>query len=163
LLADKVVELGYIENISHETVRCTLKKRNQTLAKDGWVIPPEQNSSFVANMEMVLDVYKRPFDPRNPVICMDESPKQLIAETRIPVPCSLGKPAKYDYECKHCGMCNIFLACEPLSGKRNIYILVRNSWEWSYFCFYIHWTEYSTSPTGSRNHLASFRFQNTFR
>ena len=74
-------------------------------------------------MEMVLDVYKRPFDPQNPVVCMDESPKQLIAETRIPVPCSPGKPARYDYEYKRYGMCNIFLACEPLTGKRMVKLL----------------------------------------
>jgi hypothetical protein len=78
-------------------------------------------------MEMVLDVYKRPFDPRNPVICMDESPKQLIAETRVPVPCSPGKPARYDYEYKRCGMCNIFLACEPLAGKRIVKITERKT------------------------------------
>ncbi len=76
---------------------------------------------------MVLDVYKRPYDPRNPVICMDESPKQLIAETRIPVPCSPGKPARYDYEYKRCGMCNIFLACEPLAGKRMVKITERKT------------------------------------
>lgn len=46
------------------------------------MIPPEQNGSFVANMEMVLDVYKRPFDPRHPVVCMDESPKQLIGQRK---------------------------------------------------------------------------------
>ncbi len=78
LLADKVVEFGYIENISHETIRLILKKRNQTLAKEIEVIPQEQNSSFVANMEIVLDVYKCPFDPLNPVVCMDESPKQRL-------------------------------------------------------------------------------------
>lgn len=50
------------------------------------MIPPDQNGSFVANMEMVLDVYKRPFDPLHPIICMDESPKQLISETRKPIP-----------------------------------------------------------------------------
>ena len=50
------------------------------------MIPPEHNSSFVAHMERVLDVYKRPFDPLRPVVCMDESPKQLIAETRVPIP-----------------------------------------------------------------------------
>ena len=69
-------------------------------------------------MEMVLDVYKRPFDLRYPVVCMDESPKQLISETKVPVPASLGRPARYDYEYKRCGVCNIFLACEPLAGKR---------------------------------------------
>ena len=47
------------------------------------MIPPEQNGSFVAHMEMVLDVYKRPLDPIYPVVCMDESPKQLMAETKV--------------------------------------------------------------------------------
>jgi hypothetical protein len=63
-------------------------------------IPPEQNGSFVANMEMVLDVYKRPLDPLYPVVCMDESPKQLIAETKVPIPASTRKVAKHDYEYK---------------------------------------------------------------
>jgi len=49
-------------------------------------------------MERVLDVYKRPFDPLYPVVCMDESPKQLIAETREAIPASPGQPARYDYE-----------------------------------------------------------------
>ena len=71
-------------------------------------------------MEMVLDVYKRPFDPRYPVVCMDESPKQLIAETKIPIPASPGQPARHDYEYRRCGVCNIFMACEPLTGKRMV-------------------------------------------
>ena len=54
-------------------------------------------------MEMVLDVYKRPLDPRYPVVCMDESPKQLIGETKIPIPASPGQPAKHDYEYKRSG------------------------------------------------------------
>ncbi len=69
-------------------------------------------------MEMVLDVYKRPLDLRYPVVCMDESPKQLISETKVPLPASIGRPARHDYEYKRCGVCNIFLACEPLAGKR---------------------------------------------
>ena len=52
--------------------------------RKGWVMAPAHNSSFVAHMERVLDVYKRPFDPQRPVVCMDESPKQLIGETRVP-------------------------------------------------------------------------------
>ncbi len=100
----------------------------------GWVIPPEHNGSFVANMEKVLDVYKRPYDPQNPIVCMDESPKQLIAETRIPVPASPGQPAKHDYEYRRCGMCNIFLACEPLAGKRMVEVTERKTkQDWAYF------------------------------
>jgi len=76
---------------------------------------------------MVLDVYKRPFDPRYPVVCMDESPKQLIAETRISIPASPGQPARYDYEYRRCGVCNIFLACEPLAGKRMVKITERKT------------------------------------
>jgi hypothetical protein len=71
-------------------------------------------------MEMVLDVYKRPFDLRYPVVCMDESPKQLIAETKIPIPASPGQPARHDYEYRRCGVCNIFMVCEPLAGKRMV-------------------------------------------
>ena len=98
------------------------------------MIPPKQNGSFVANMEMVLDVYKRPLDSRFPVVCMDESPKQLIGETKIPIPISQGRPAKYDYEYKRCGVCNIFMACEPLSGKRMVKITERKTKkDWSYF------------------------------
>ena len=74
-----------------------------------WVIPPEQNGSFVANMEKVLEVYKRPLDPKNPVVCMDESPKQLIAETRVSIPASPGQLERHDYEYRRCGLCNIFI------------------------------------------------------
>jgi len=50
--------------------------------QEGWVIPPLSDGDFVAHMEMVLDVYKQPYDPLYPVVCMDESPKQLIADCR---------------------------------------------------------------------------------
>lgn len=98
------------------------------------MIPPEQNGNFVANMEMVLDVYKRPFDRRLPVVCMDESPKQLIGETKGPIAASPGKAAKYDYEYRRCGVCNIFMACEPLAGKRIVKITERKTkTDWAYF------------------------------
>jgi len=85
-------------------------------------------------MERVLDVYKRPLDPRYPVVCMDESPKQLIAETRIPIPASPGQPVKHDYEYRRCGMCNIFLACEPLAGKRVVKVTERKTkQDWACF------------------------------
>ncbi len=85
-------------------------------------------------MELVLDVYKRPFDPRFPVVCMDESPKQLIAETRVPIKVSPGRSAMHDYEYRRCGVCNIFLACEPLAGTRIVTIKERKTKrDWAYF------------------------------
>ena len=83
----------------------------------GWVIPPEQNSSFVANMEHVLDVYKQPYDENYPVVCMDESPKQLIEEIAS-TPIKPGQEARLDYEYIRHGMINIFMVNEPLRGKR---------------------------------------------
>ena len=73
-------------------------------------------------MEQVLDVYKRPYSKENPLICMDESPKQLIKETRIPIQMKPGAERKEDYEYERCGVCNIFMANEPLKGKRFIKI-----------------------------------------
>jgi len=78
-------------------------------------------------MEMVLDVYKRPLDPRRPLVCMDESPKQLIAETKSCIPASPGRAARYDYEYRRCGVCNIFLASEPLAGKRIVRVTERKT------------------------------------
>ena len=83
---------------------------------------------------MVLDVYKRPFDPKFPVVCMDESPKQLIAETKIPITTSPGHVARHDYEYRRCGVCNIFMACEPLAGKRIVKITERKTKrDWAHF------------------------------
>jgi len=73
-------------------------------------------------MEKVLDVYKRPYNPMRPVVCMDESPKQLIGETRVPIPMSKGHDRKCDYEYERLGVCNIFLANEPLAGFRTVKI-----------------------------------------
>jgi hypothetical protein len=85
-------------------------------------------------MEMVLDVYKRPYNARYPVVCMDESPKQLIAETRTPIPASPGRPYRSDYEYKRCGVCNIFMASEPLAGKRIVKITERKTKrDWALF------------------------------
>jgi hypothetical protein len=69
-------------------------------------------------MERVLDVYRRPFDAARPVVCMDETPRQLIRETRKPMPARPGRPQRFDYEYERCGTCVVFLASEPLAGKR---------------------------------------------
>ena len=69
-------------------------------------------------MEQVLDVYKRPYNEMRPVVCMDETPRQLIKETRTPLGAAPGRLNRYDYEYARCGVCNVFMACEPLGGRR---------------------------------------------
>jgi len=69
-------------------------------------------------MESVLEVYKRAYNPRFPVICMDEASRQLVSEITEPIPARSGKPVQYDYEYKRMGTCSIFLASEPLAGWR---------------------------------------------
>jgi len=71
-------------------------------------------------MESVLDIYKMPYNKDIPVVCMDESPKQLIKETKVPIAIKPGCDAKEDYEYERCGVINIFIANEPLSGKRYV-------------------------------------------
>lgn len=98
------------------------------------MIPPEQNGDFVAAMEQVLDIYKRPYDAKAPVVCMDETPRQLIRETRRSVAMAPGKPARYDTEYERCGVCNIFLASEPLAGERMVKVTERRTkGDWAHF------------------------------
>lgn len=73
-------------------------------------------------MEQVLDVYKRPYNQKNPVVCMDESPKQLIGETRTGSSMEPGQEKRIDYEYSRKGTCNIFMVNEPLAGKRRVKI-----------------------------------------
>ena len=118
LLADKMVAREYIDSISHESVRQVLKKNELKPHKRVcWVIPPEQNADFVCQMEQVLDVYKRAYDPNHPVICLDETAKQLVSEIRQPILTPDGVTL-YDYEYKREGACDIYMVSEPLAGKR---------------------------------------------
>ena len=79
-------------------------------------------------------MYKRPYIPQFPVVCMDESPKQLIKETRKPIQAAPGQPARYDYEYERCGVCNIFIANEPLAGKRLVQITEKKTKiQWAHF------------------------------
>ena len=72
----------------------------------------------MARMEDVLDVYHRPYDAARPQVCVDEVPKQLVAEARAPVPPASGRPARVDYEYRRCGVANVFMISEPLIGWR---------------------------------------------
>jgi len=73
-------------------------------------------------MEDVLEVYAEPYDPKRPKVCFDETPKQLIAETRVPLPAQPGQVERYDYEYRRNGTCNLFMFFEPDRGWRHIAI-----------------------------------------
>ncbi len=81
---------------------------------------PEASGDFVAKMEDVLEVYHRPYSPEQPVICLDETNRQLIAETRVSIPAEPGKPKKTDYEYRRNGVGNLFMIFEPLQATRYV-------------------------------------------
>lgn len=95
--------------------------------KQQWVIPPQANAAFVWRMEAVLDVYTRPYDPRYPVVCLDETSTQLLADTRPPLPPHPGQPRREDYEYVRQGVCALFLVCEPLRGWREVIVADRRT------------------------------------
>lgn len=85
-------------------------------------------------MEDVLSVYTRPYDPRYPQICMDESAKQLLQDKRESLPEQPGQPERVDYTFEAAGMCKLFLACEPLAGRRQVKVTERRtSQDWAHF------------------------------
>ena len=92
-----------------------------------WVIPPKANAEFVCAMEDVLEVYTRPYDPKRPQVCLDEASKQLVAQTRTPLPLSPGQPTREDYEYERRGTANLFMLFEPLAGKRQVKVTERRT------------------------------------
>ena len=91
------------------------------------MIPPEADAKFVYHMEDVLGLYHEPYDAAHPTICFDETSKQLIAETRVPIPASPGHVARYDYEYERKGVRNLFMFFEPLRGWRHIEVTERRT------------------------------------
>ena len=88
--------------------------------KEQWCLPDGPSGEFVARMEDVIEVYHRPLDPKRPLICIDESSKQLVSEVRDPLPTAPGTPARYDYEYKREGVANLFMLFQPLLGWRHV-------------------------------------------
>jgi len=91
------------------------------------VIPPKANADFVCAMEDVLEVYTRPYDPQRPMVCLDESSKQLVKETRRPIPARPGQPRRVDYEYERNGTANLFMVFEPLAGRRRVKVTDRRT------------------------------------
>ena len=78
-------------------------------------------------MEEVIEVYQRPYDPKRPQVCMDETSKQLLADTRDPLPAQPGLPERFDYEYKREGVADLFMFFEPLMGKRHVKVSDRRT------------------------------------
>ncbi len=91
------------------------------------MIPPKANAAFVAAMEDVLEVYTRPHDPARPLVCLDETSKQLVAETRAPLPMLPGQLARSDYEYERKGTANLFMLFAPLEGWRHVEVTDRRT------------------------------------
>jgi hypothetical protein len=73
-------------------------------------------------MEEVLDIYTRPYDQRHPQVCLDETSKQLVNETRVPIPAEPGRVERFDYEYERQGVCSLFMCFEPLAGRRHVMV-----------------------------------------
>ncbi len=98
-----------------------------------WVIPPESDAEFAANMEQVLETYEKPYNPACPVLCMDEQPVQLINETRKPIEATKSHPKRVDYEYERAGTASIFMFTEPLCGWRQTTARpTRTKVDWAY-------------------------------
>jgi hypothetical protein len=91
------------------------------------VIAPDANAGFVAAMEDVLETYQKPRDPDRPLVCLDETSKQLIVETRAPIPVKPGQPARHDYEYERNGVANLFMIFAPLEGWRRVKVTDRHA------------------------------------
>ena len=91
------------------------------------MIPPQASAEFVYHMEDVLDLYHQPYDPAYPLVCFDESSKQLVSEKRVPWPATPGQVARYDYEYKREGVRNLFMFFEPLAGRRHVEVTERRT------------------------------------
>jgi hypothetical protein len=99
-----------------------------------WCIPPKQSAEFVYHMEDVLEVYKRAYDPKRPVVCLDETFKQLIGETREPLPMRPGSVERFDHVYTRNGVASLFIAFEPLRGWREVAVTDRRRRvEWAAF------------------------------
>ena len=127
LLEEKVVELNIVEKASVNTIGKTLKNVLKPHCNRQWVIPPDANSGFVAAMEDVLETYQKPRDPDRPLVCLDETSKQLIVETRAPIPARPGRAVRHDYEYERNGVTNIFMMFAPLEGWRQVKVTNRHA------------------------------------
>jgi transposase len=120
LLADAMVKLTEHESLSRDTVRRRLAEDDlKPWRREMWCIA-HVDGAYVARMEDVLDLYAEDPDPKRPVVCFDESPTQLIGETRLPIPPAPGQPERYDCEYKRNGTANVFVFVDAHKSWRHV-------------------------------------------
>ncbi len=134
LLAERVVQLKIVESVSHETIRQVLAQNElKPWRKQEWCIPPAANAEFVYHLEDVLDVYQRPVDPQRPLVCFDETPEQLIRETRPALPMQSDRPQRYDFEYHREGVANLFMFFAPLQNWHTVKVTAqRTKVDWAH-------------------------------
>lgn len=129
LLAGAIVKLSDHNSLSHETVRRRLAENDlKPWRKDMWCIP-QVDGEYVARMEDVLDLYAEAPDPKRPVVCLDESPVQLIGEVRQPIPAKPGRLERYDYEYRRNGTVNLFVLLDVHRPWRKVKLTERRTAE----------------------------------
>ncbi len=128
LLADHLVALTEVESVSASTVsRRLAEKKLKPWQKKVWCIP-KVDAHFVASMEAVLDLYARPSDPACPIVCFDETLKQLVAEARTPFAAAPGRPERVDYEYRRNGTANLFVYLDRHRGWREVKVTERRGY-----------------------------------
>jgi hypothetical protein len=127
LLAGEMVRLTEHEAVSRETVRRRLAEDDlKPWRRDMWCIP-QIDGEYVARMEDVLDLYAEPGDPKHPVVCFNESPTQLIGETRAPIPAEPGQSERYDYEYCRNGTANLFVFLDAHRSWRHVKVTAQRT------------------------------------
>ena len=117
LIVKEVINRKIINKIGRETIRILLKSHDiKPWREKMWCIP-KLDEEYIKRMEDLLDLYERPYNPREPVICLDEKPIQLLSDLKEPIPIQEGRIKKKDYEYKRNGTANVFCVVEPKGGK----------------------------------------------
>jgi transposase len=120
LLAGEIVRLTQHDSLSRETVRRRLSENALKPWRQKMWCVPKIDGEYVARMEDVLDLYAEVSDPMRPVVCFDESPVQLIGETRPPLPAAPGQIERIDYEYRRCGTVNLFVMVDAHRPWRRV-------------------------------------------
>ena len=131
LLADQLVECEIVGTISTETVRQALKKKRTEAVAEAELVHPARSERGVCvrdgRRDGRLEVYQRPYDGNEVLVCMDETSKQQVKETRVPRPAAPGLSAAYDYEYERNGVSSLFMLFAPLDGWRRVEVRERRT------------------------------------